>query len=615
MAYYRTRADGLLEVVQDDGSVTPPLPSTIQGDLELQGIMPAVPPELGLAESGATAGLGGGAIVPPPTERDDYQRQALAAAHGQPVVRPKTGSDVAPGLMTPELAGALASSGLPVDSRTQRQAKVAQQQAAQREQRTANLVGGEPTGAPLDPQLAHRAEVERDLAALQRPVYIPGQPARDVLVGYTEQGRAPLPPEELEARRANMEAQAAEQRWQGQLMAERAERERLADYVDLQRQFQEAEQTRDLLERREATVRQLKAEADQAKADIQEVDPRAFWNEMGGEQRFFAILSVALGAFGSAFTGGENQALRMFENAFRENIDVQKQRIAQQEARATEASAAYERALAAVGGDERSADLLYEIALGNIAAQQARAFAADTDSDILRSHAEQAALQLEEANREKEAELAGLTRVRAAQFAHQPETGPRVVQRSRADALKELGQLYDLEEKVGLRESQQPVEREDLARRVVLEGGTVVYAKDSQTATSAQKALGALERYRRLAGDAKEILSEAGHSIPLSDRRTRLSAIGIEMALLIREANELGIVTDSDMKNFMEPLSALGSERVFSAPGATITKLDEVTRLNKMKEAQFLRQMTSDPQMTRPVVPRDLVQGGAREGW
>src|SRR5690606_31258031 len=252
------------------------------------------------------------------------------------------------------------------------------------------LVGGESgTGAQRapDPREAVAAEVMAEMARGSH--YVAPRPARDVLVGYTEQGRAPLPEEEMERRRRNWEEQAAEQRWQGQLAGERADREQMADYVELQNRFQQLERERELSERREAMAARLKAEADEAKAAIQSVNPRADWEEMGGGARFLAILSLAFSWYNSGITRGPTLALQMLQQAVRDNIDAQKEKIAQQEDRYSEARAAYERALAATGGDERAADLIYEIGLSRVFADQARVYASQVDSDLMRSQAEQ----------------------------------------------------------------------------------------------------------------------------------------------------------------------------------------------------------------------------------
>lgn len=608
MAFYRDRGDGLIEVVHDDGTTTPGLPPSMAPDLEATGIL-AQPAGPSLAERGATAGVAD--FV------DDGDQAARDYALGMGRQAPQPSIRV-------EMERAL---GAPIPAPQSQRSHTQQAQQSRFDQ--LSQVGPESgtvdysslSGAPQatqqmvnDPRIATAQEV---MAEMQRGTYVPGSPARDVLVGFTEQGRAPLPQEELERRRENLQAQAAEQRWQGELMAERGEREQLAEYVDLQRQYQQIERERELQLAREARAQELQREAEQAKAEIQQVDPRAYWNEMGGESRFLAILAVALGGFSAGFTGsGRNLALEMLQDAIRDNIDAQKHAISQQEERYTEARAAYERALEAAGGDVPTADLIYEIGLSQVFVQQARQYAAQVDNDLARSQAEQIALQMEEQIAEREAELQGLNRVRAEQWAHQPERRGGVVRPSYEQAMDRVIGRHERERKLGLRESDEEPDRADLARRVVLPDGTAVFAKDAQTATDSQGVLDSVQRYEQLSKEAIGLLDELGHSLPLSERRARLKAIGTQMALEVRDMARLGVISDSDVEVFMKPLSAMGSEEMTSHDPTVKAGLEQNMRINDRRRNQLLRQFAADPQMRRPVIPQDRVMGQQmREGW
>lgn len=583
MAYYRTRPDGLLEVVQDDGSTSPGLPPGISGSLEAEGILAQQPPpELGLGQSGATAGLDiAGVIGGSETDLQRQQRQQLI-----------------PGAA--DVQGALQQQGI---------VQPAEQP------RPTNLVGGESSGAPSapDPREQTAAEV---MAEMQRGTRrVAARPERDVLVGYTEQGRAPLPEEQMQARRENLSAQTAETRWQGELAGERLDREQFAGELERAEQIRQLDRERELQERREVNIVRLKAEADQAQKDIQSVNPQEYWDEMGGGSRFMAILAVAMGGFAAGFSGsGRNTALEMLQQSIRDNIDAQKTKIGQQEARHSESRAAYERALEAAGGDEQAADLIYSAGLSRVFAEQAKAYAAEVDSDIMRSQAEQTALQMEELAAEKEAELMGLNRVRAAQFAHQEAQAGGVIRPTYEQALERVGKRHDLEEKVGLRGSSAPLDREDLARRVVLQDGTPVFAKDAKAATENQDTLDALEEYERLGRDTMQLLGKPLHGLSPSERE-RIRTNGTKMGLAVRRMEQLGVITDSDVSVFMEPLSAMNAEKLTSIDSSVKARLEQNIKLNDAKRAQVLRQLSRDPQMTESVTPRDRLQGGARRGW
>lgn len=604
MAYYRDRGDGLLEVVQDDGTVSPGLPPTMQGELEAQGILPERPEELGLSESGATASLFGGQgftiLDPSQAPPDDYGRNALRAAAGKPAVQGAQPQQQGSALFDP--VAAEAARGLP---------RGAQQQQAAPPPPT-NLVGGE-RSAPMGPDPRERTAAEVAAEMQRGSYYVAPREARDVLVGYTEQGRAPLPEEQLQQRRDNMAAQAAEQRWQGELVGERLEREQEARYVDIQQRFQQVERERALAERREANVARLRAEADQAKAAIQQINPRQLWDEMGGEQRFFAILSVALGGFAAGFTGsGRNPGLEMLQQAQRENLEAQKQKIAQQEGFYSEATAAYERALEAAGGDERAADLIYEIGMGRIMVDQARNYAMGLDSDIARSEVEQLAAQLEEQNLEKEAELQGLTRVRAAQFAHQEARAGGVVRPTYEQALERVGKRHELERKVGLREA--PVSDEDRERMIVLPGGQRVYApaKDDRKVLrdqlqGTQKMLSAIEFQESIIDTPAKSLSLEKRAE--SEANARVLG-GFARNLLVGP----GAVTDSE-RAIIEQAVAQDAAGLFSLDTSNRAALRILKKYSQQELQGVYDQLSSTPTGWTPLTPPDTIQGRVKKGW
>lgn len=602
MAYYRDRGDGLLEVVQDDGSVSPGLPPSIQGDLEAQGILPERPEELGLGQSGATAG------------RLDYMDEWSSP---DAPLAPTTPAPVAPRPTPPQHRPPKSR----YDVASMVQAPTPEEQADlvppdqvdwSDEPPRKNLVGGE-RSAPVGPDPRERTAAEVAAEMQRGSYYVAPREARDVLVGYTEQGRAPLPEEQLQQRRDNMAAQAAEQRWQGELVGERLEREQEARYVDIQQRFQQVERERALAERREANVARLRAEADQAKADIEQLNPRQLWDEMGGEQRFFAILSVALGGFAAGFTGsGRNPGLEMLQQAQRENLEAQKQKIAQQEGFYSEATAAYERALEAAGGDERAADLIYEIGMGRIMVDQARNYAMGLDSDIARSEVEQLAAQLEEQNLEKEAELQGLTRVRAAQFAHQEARAGGVVRPTYEQALERVGKRHELERKVGLREA--PVSDEDRERMIVLPGGQRVYApaKDDRKVLreqmqGTQKMLSAIEFQESIIDTPAKSLSLEKRAE--SEANARVLG-GFARNLLVGP----GAVTDSE-RAIIEQAVAQDAAGLFSLDTSNRAALRILKKYSQQELQGVYDQLSSTPTGWTPLTPPDTVRGRATKGW
>lgn len=598
MASYRIRPDGLLEVQQDDGSVSPGLPPSLQGSLEAEGIMPAVPAELGLEQSGATASLFGGggfSVVDPSQAPPDTYR---APNGGRPT------SDAE------KIQQTLGSFGVQADLPRGAQPTAPSERMVD----PSTLVGGESgTGAQRapDPREAVAAEVMAEMARGTR--YVAPRPARDVLVGYTEQGRAPLPEEEMERRRGNWSEQAAEQRWQGQLAAERADREQMADYVELQNRFQQVERERELNERREATAARLKAEADEAKAAIQSVNPNEYWEEMGGASRFAAILAVAMSGFAAGFTGsGRNTALEMLQQAVRDNIDAQKEKIAQQEDRYSEARAAYERALAAAGGDERAADLIYEIGLSRVFADQARVYASQVDSDLMRSQAEQLALQMEEQIAEKEAELQGLTRVRAAQFVHQEARAGGVIRPTYEQALERVGKRHELEEKIGLRD--RAPSPDDMKRMIVLEGGQRVYAPSESDRAVLRDKIQNAEKILSAIDTQLDIINTPGKSLSpeLRAKATANARVlgGFARNLLVGP----GAVTDSE-REIIDQAVAQDAAGFFALDTTNKAALEILRKYTERDRRDALDQVSASPQRWQPLTPPDQVRGATREGW
>ncbi len=90
---------------------------------------------------------------------------------------------------------------------------------------------------------------------------------------------------------------------------------------------QEAEARRQAIAKEwETRWQENQAAADRLTNDIatSKIDPQAFWQNKGTGQKIAATLGIILGGIGQAFGGGENQALKLINDAIEKDIDAQK---------------------------------------------------------------------------------------------------------------------------------------------------------------------------------------------------------------------------------------------------------------------------------------------------
>jgi hypothetical protein len=165
---------------------------------------------------------------------------------------------------------------------------------------------------------------------------------------------------------------------------------KLADQMD-QQQAQQAQKQGDRQRSFDDQVRQL--QQSMATFNSEKIDPSHFWASRSTGQKMLAGIGLALGAMGSAFTGGPNQALGIIQSAIDRDIEAQK-------ANLSKAQQGVQNQASLLGiyrqkfQDDAQAEAATRATMLQNAALRTQAMAAKYDAPELKAKAQQAAAQL-----------------------------------------------------------------------------------------------------------------------------------------------------------------------------------------------------------------------------
>jgi hypothetical protein len=218
--------------------------------------------------------------------------------------------------------------------------------------------------------------------------------------------------------------------------------ERALAELEKQKQAAEAKRQKDLADFQEKQV--------QADKEIADFKVKDFWADRSTGAKIAAAIAVGLGAYASAMTGGENNALKILDQAMSRDMDRQKMEYEKLKDRRSSLNSVYAQKMQQFG-DERAAELATQSAMIERTKLQFQKSAAVAQGESAKAKAMQMIGALEEKQGQIRAELAGKQAEKAAKIQEDmqkrfvPETGTLAATEEDAKKLKEsVAQVKEL---------------------------------------------------------------------------------------------------------------------------------------------------------------------------
>ena len=249
--------------------------------------------------------------------------------------------------------------------------------------------------------------------------------------------------------------------------------------------------------------------------DEAKINPNKYWEEKSTGSKIAATIGLALGAIGSAISGGENQALKILNNAIERDVDAQKNNYNMSRNKLTDKQNAFQLAMKEFG-DQNTALLASKSSALGVAELKLKEIAAKSQSEEAKGKAQFLSGQIMEERGKLNAAISASLQKNVA--ARQASMGQGVEDPS---VLPEEQQKKVVKMPNGL------------YKPAISEQGAKVVNEQSIAASSIRNIISQLKK-----------LSDP--AIPLSTRAAQIDGLKAEYTALKKNEMGLGVMSDSD---------------------------------------------------------------------
>lgn len=258
--------------------------------------------------------------------------------------------------------------------------------------------------------------------------------------------------------------------------------------------------------------------------DMAKINPNKYWEEKSTGSKIAASIGIALGAIGSALTGGENQALKIINNAIDRDIDAQKNNFNMARGKLTDKQNAFQLAMREFGDQNTALMAAKSSALG-VADLKLKEIAAKSQSEEAKAKAQFLSGQIMEERGKLNAAIASS------------------LQKSVASRQATMGE--GVEDPSLLPEEQQK-------KVVKMPNGLYKPAISADGAKAVNETVVAAENIKATMRNMEKIFDPA---LPYTEKAALAKTYQSDLFMQLKELAKLGVISESD-RQLVEPLIA-----------------------------------------------------------